>query len=77
MTASRLAGVNHALGSGEPEQIITGTLADFAKALDHVTPPPGVPAATVTQLAWNLERLQAGEEIGDRQASYRRRRRPS
>jgi serine/threonine-protein kinase HipA len=71
----REAGRWNALGNGEPEQIITGTLADFAKALDHVTPPPGVPAATVTQLAWNLERLQAGGEIGERPASYRRRRR--
>jgi serine/threonine-protein kinase HipA len=71
----REAGRWNALGPGEPEQIITATLADFAKALDHVTPPPGVPAAAVTQLAWNLEWLQAGGEIGDRQASYRRRRR--
>jgi serine/threonine-protein kinase HipA len=71
----REAGRWNALGPSEPEQIITATLADFAKALDHVTPPPGVLAATVTQLAWNLERLQAGGEIGDRQASYRRRRR--
>ncbi len=64
----------NALGTGEPEQIITATLADFAKALDHVTVPPGVTAATATQLAWNLERLQAGGEIGDRPTSYRRRR---
>jgi serine/threonine-protein kinase HipA len=71
----REAGRWNALGPSEPEQIITATLADFAKALDHVTPPPGVLAATVTQLAWNLERLQAGGEIGDRPASYRRRRR--
>jgi serine/threonine-protein kinase HipA len=65
----------NALAPGEPEQIITATLADFAKALDHVTPPSGVPAAVVTQLAWNLERLQAGGEIGDRPTSYRRRHR--
>ena len=67
----------NALGTGEPEQIVTATLADFAKALDHVTVPPGVPAATATQLAWNVERLQAGEEIGERPAGYRRRRRRS
>jgi serine/threonine-protein kinase HipA len=65
----------NALSPGEAEQIITATLADFAKALDHVTPPPGVPAATMTQLAWNLQRLQAGGEIGDRPTSYRQRRR--
>ena len=65
----------NALGTGEPEQIVTATLADFAKALDHVTVPPGVPAATATQLAWNVERLQAGEEIGERPTGYRRRRR--
>jgi len=65
----------NALGTGEPEQIVTATLADFAKALDHVAVPPGVPAATATQLAWNVERLQAGWEIGERQAGYRRRRR--
>ena len=64
----------NALGTGEPEQIVTATLADFAKALDHVTVPPGMPAATLTQLAWNLERLQAGGEIGDRPSTYRRRR---
>jgi len=63
------------LGTGEPEQIVTATLADFAKALDHATIPPGVPAATMTQLAWNLERLQAGEEIGERTSGYHRRRR--
>lgn len=67
----------NALGTGEPEQIVTATLADFAKALDHVTVPPGVLAATTAQLAWNTERLQAGGEIGDRPTSYgRRRRRP-
>lgn len=67
----------NALGAGEPEQIVAATLADFAKALDHVTVPPGVPAATATQLAWNVERLQAGVEIGERPAGYRRRRRRS
>jgi serine/threonine-protein kinase HipA len=45
----------NALGTGEPEQIVTATLADFAKALDHVTVPPGVLAATTAQLAWNTE----------------------
>jgi serine/threonine-protein kinase HipA len=65
----------NALGTGEPEQIVTATLADFAQALDHVTVPPGVLAATTAQLAWNTERLQAGGEIGDRPTSYRRRRR--
>jgi serine/threonine-protein kinase HipA len=63
------------LGTGEPEQIVTATLADFAKALDHATVPPGVPAATTAQLAWNLERLQAGGEIGERPSGYHRRRR--
>ena len=62
----------NALGAGEPEQIITATLADFAKALDHVTVPSGVPAETLKQLAWNLERLEAGGEIGDRPITYRR-----
>ena len=33
----------NALGTGEPEQIVTATLADFAKALDHVTVPPASP----------------------------------
>jgi|GEM_PF-485198 len=65
----------NALGTGEPERIITAALADFAKALDQVTAPPGVPAACTTQLAWNVAQLQAGGEIGDRPASYRRRRR--
>jgi serine/threonine-protein kinase HipA len=65
----------NALGTGEPEQIVTATLADFAKALDHVTVPPGVLAATTAQLAWNIERLQAGGEIGDRPTSYHRRHR--
>jgi serine/threonine-protein kinase HipA len=67
----------NALSAGEPEQIVTATLADFAKALDLVTVPPGVPAAATTQLAWNVERLQAGGEIGERPPGYRRpRRRP-
>ena len=65
----------NALGTGEPEQIVTATLADFAKALDHVPVSPGLPAATATQLAWNVERLQAGGEIGERPTGYRRRRR--
>jgi serine/threonine-protein kinase HipA len=63
----------NALGTGEPERIVTAALADFAKALDRVTVPPGVLAATTTQLAWNVERLRAGGEIGDRPPSYRRR----
>ena len=49
------------------------TLADFATALDHVPVPQGVPAVAVAQLAWNLERLQSGEEIGERPSGYRRR----
>jgi hypothetical protein len=28
----------------------------------------------VAQLAWNVERMQAGGEIGERQTGYRRRR---
>jgi hypothetical protein len=51
-----------------------GWLPDFTKALDRVTVPNGVPAATVAQLAWNVERLQAGGEIGERPSRYRRRR---
>ena len=42
-------------------------------ALDHVPVPQGVPAAAVAQLAWNLERLQSGGEIGERPSGYRRR----
>jgi serine/threonine-protein kinase HipA len=70
----REAGHWNALSTGEPEQIVTATLSGFAKALDHATVPPGMPAATLTQLAWNVERLQAGGEIGDRPGTYRRRR---
>jgi hypothetical protein len=50
----------NALGTGEAEQIVTATLADFAKALDKATVPKGVPAPTVAQLAWNVEQLRAG-----------------
>lgn len=53
--------------------IVTATLADFAKALDRVTVPLGVPASTTSQLAWNVEQLQAGVEIGERPRGYRRR----
>jgi serine/threonine-protein kinase HipA len=62
------------LPPGEAERIVTATLADFAKALDHVPVPPGVPAAATAQLAWNVERLHAGSEIGERPNGYRRRR---
>jgi serine/threonine-protein kinase HipA len=64
----------NALTAGEPERIVTTTLADFAKALDRVPVPPGVPPAAAAQLAWNVERLQSGQEIGQRPARYRRRR---
>lgn len=64
----------HALRTGEAERIVTTTLADFAHALDHVPVPRGVPAAAVAQLAWNVERLQSGVEIGERPVTYRRRR---
>jgi serine/threonine-protein kinase HipA len=64
------------LPPGEAERIVTTTIADFAKALDHVPVPPGVPAAATAQLAWNVERLQAGSEIGERPNGYRRRRSP-
>jgi serine/threonine-protein kinase HipA len=70
----REAGRWNTLGTGEAERIVTATLADFAKALDRVTVPNGVPGATVAQLAWNVERLQTGEEIGERPSRYRRRR---
>lgn len=63
----------NALGTGEPEQIVTATLSDFAEALARVTVPSGIPPATLTQLAWNVERLKAGGEIGDRPSTYRRR----
>jgi hypothetical protein len=59
--------------TGQAERIVSAILADFAAALDHVPVPQGVPAAAVTQLAWNLERLQSGGEIGERPSGYRRR----
>jgi hypothetical protein len=61
----------NALGTGEAERIVTATLAAFAEALDHVTVPSGVPAMATSQLAWNVERLQAGDEIGQRSSGYR------
>ena len=64
----------NAFAPGEAEQIVTTTLADFARALDRTVIPPGVPAAATAQLAWNLQRLQAGSEIGERPTGYRRRR---
>jgi serine/threonine-protein kinase HipA len=64
----------NALGAGDAEGIVTATLADFATALDHVIVPRGVPPAAVTQLAWNVERMQAGGEVGERPRGYRRRR---
>jgi serine/threonine-protein kinase HipA len=65
----------NALGAGEAEGIVTTALADFAAALDQVTAPPGLPPAVTAQLAWNLERLQSGSEVGERPTGYRRRRR--
>jgi serine/threonine-protein kinase HipA len=63
----------NALRTGEAEKIVTTTLTDFAKALDLVSVPHGVPAAAAAQLAWNVERLQSGAEIGERPSGYRRR----
>ena len=71
----REAGRWNALGAGEAERIVTATLADFAAALDHVAVPQGVPTAAAAQLAWNVERLQSGGEIGERPSGYRRQRR--
>jgi serine/threonine-protein kinase HipA len=67
----------NALAAGEAEQIVTKTLADFAKALDTVAVPSGVSAAVTGQLAWNVDRLQAGLEIGERPSRYRRQRKRS
>ncbi|MCW2896858.1 MAG: hypothetical protein JWO75_6347, partial [Actinomycetia bacterium] len=64
----------NALRAGEAEQVVTTTLADFAKSLERVRVPRGVPAAAAAQLAWNAERLRAGAEIGVRPSGYRRRR---
>jgi serine/threonine-protein kinase HipA len=64
----------NALRTREAEQIVITTLADFAKALDRVPVPQGVPVAAASQLAWNIERLQAGAEIGERPSGCRRRR---
>jgi hypothetical protein len=55
-----------ALGTGEPQQIVTAALADFARALDRVTVPPGVPAATATQL---VERRATAGRRRDRRAT--------
>lgn len=65
----------NAFGPDEAERIVTATLADFATALDHVAVPQGVPAAATAQLAWNVERLQSGQEIGERPSGFRRQRR--
>ena len=67
----------NALTADEAEQIVTTTLADLAKALDSVAVPPGIHAAVTAQLAWNVDRLQAGLEIGQRPSRYRRQRRRS
>jgi serine/threonine-protein kinase HipA len=64
----------NALGASEAERIVTATIADFASALDHVTVPHGVPTSAAAQLAWNVERLQSGGEIGERPSRYRRQR---
>jgi serine/threonine-protein kinase HipA len=64
----------NALGANEAERIVTATLAEFATALDRVAIPQGVPPATAAQLAWNVQRLQSGGEIGERPTGYRRRR---
>jgi serine/threonine-protein kinase HipA len=64
----------NALRAGEAEQIVTATLANFAKALNNVAIPRGVPSTAVAQLAWNLERLKSGEEIGERPSGHRGRR---
>jgi serine/threonine-protein kinase HipA len=65
----------NAIGASEAAEIVTATLADFATALDHVAVPQGVTAAAAAQLAWNVERLQSGGEIGERPSRYRRQRR--
>jgi serine/threonine-protein kinase HipA len=65
----------NALRVGEAEQIVTATLADFAKALDQVPVPQGVSSAATAQLAWNTARLRMGGEIGERPSGFRRRRR--
>ena len=67
----------NALGAGEPEQIVTATLADFAKALDRVQSRRASPQRPRRSSRWNVGRLQAGEEIGDRPSRYRRRKNPS
>jgi len=64
----------NALRPGEAERIVAAALADFAKALHSVPVPPGIGAAVTAQLGWNVERLQAGLEIGERPRGYRRRR---
>jgi serine/threonine-protein kinase HipA len=64
----------NALVTGDAERIVTTTLADFAKAFDRVPVPSGIPAVAAAQLAWNVERLDTGAEIGKRPSGYRRRR---
>jgi serine/threonine-protein kinase HipA len=64
----------NALRTGEAEQIVTTTLTDFGKALDNVAVPLGIHSAVTAQLAWNVDRLQAGLEIGERPSRYRPRR---
>ena len=57
----------NSLRTGEAEQVVAATLTDFAKALDHVPVPHGVPTAAAAQLAWNLERLKLGRRSANDQ----------
>lgn len=54
------------LTEAQIEGVVGGTLDSFAAALDSVPVPGGVSAGLVDGITWFLERLRAGQEIGER-----------
>lgn len=48
------------------ESLISHTLASVAEAIGAVQPPQQVSSGLIEQLEWNVSRLRAGDEIGER-----------
>ena len=54
------------ISSMRASEVVSATVAALDEALSSVTPPEGVSKGLAEQLAWNVGRLLAGTEIGQR-----------
>lgn len=56
----------HAMNGSRAETVVADTLKRFGAAIAKIDPPNNISPGLIEQLQWNLARLLAGDEIGER-----------